>query len=687
MTVIIKPEYKILIIAPHPEDIVIACGGFVSKYSSQTDLLCIIPYENNSVLTHIPVNLLQEIFDNIAQRINFNKVYIGKNPETEDANRYYEDYLSEINIGDYDIILAPNKDERRADQKFAGNTFLKNILGKQTYKPTLQILRYELMNPLKTADYYEDITDVIDKKKNLISIYRNDNNYIEQMINLSKFRAFTSCYNQPGKYVEAYCEDDVNDILQIPDIINELTDKNYSNEQMAQLFMEENIQEKIDEFAHKHEGQKIILFGAGDYTRYVFKNYDISKLNIIAISDKRFEQDRQHEFYNLNCITPKALKDAEFDIIAVSEREFIPSYNFLTNMFEGGKNSAKDIFPLLKKELKNCDKDFVCARPFHTMSILPSGHCITCCPAYINNYTIGNSLQQSIKDIWNGKKAATLRNLLIDNDYSICDLNTCIQMELVQKKELSAYFDKDTGIVKMPDTIYMGWDYDCNVACITCRSKLIKNNQNELAHLKTIEPRVLEACKNAKLFYTSGNGDPFGSAYSRDLIKKVVEINPDIKFFIHTNGVLCTEKLAEELNIKDKIEKVIFSIHSSRKETYDKIVKYGNYEKVMKNAEWISRLKQQGQIKTFIMAFVVHKLNYRDMPDFVRIAEKYDALASFRYYRQWANNTEYTYEDMAVFEKWHPEYPQLVSVLQDDIFNSSHCSLDPTLRAIRLNKI
>ena len=71
------------------------------------------------------------------------------------------------------------------------------------------------------------------------------------------------------------------------------------------------------------------------------------------------------------------------------------------------------------------------------------------------------------------------------------------------------------------------------------------------------------------------------------------------------------------------------------------------------------------------------------MPDFVRLAEKYDAVASFRYYRQWANNTEYSYEDMAVFDKSHPEYEYFVATLKNDIFDSHHCSLDPSLKIIR----
>ena len=37
----IKDSDKILIIAPHPDDEVIALGGFISKYHNQIDILCV----------------------------------------------------------------------------------------------------------------------------------------------------------------------------------------------------------------------------------------------------------------------------------------------------------------------------------------------------------------------------------------------------------------------------------------------------------------------------------------------------------------------------------------------------------------------------------------------------------------------------------------------------------------------
>lgn len=685
----IKPDDKILLIAHNPDDTAIACGGLVCRYSSQIDVLCVnlneIEYEGQKFSAATSENLTYNTFNKIFDKLNITNFYITSSTENGKINTLEsltEECLSHFNIKDYDIILAPQKDEKNQEYRFIGNILVKNLLEKQGYKPNLKLLRYELWNPIKDANFYEDITSVTEKKKELILSYKTAD--INNIINMNKFRTFTSYLAGSAEYVEAYLIDDLNAFLQSPDIINADTEREFFNKDLELYFSNKNAQDIINNLANELSHKRVVIWGADEYTRYIFKKYDLSNLNITAISDKRFEQKRVHEFYGLNCIEPSELKNVDCDVILISDRDFVSSYNSLIRILSDSENETLDIYPLLKKEIADCENK-VCARPFHTASIFPSGHCITCCPAYINNYAIGNVLRQSFKNVWNSVNAKNLRKLLLRGDYSFCDLNTCIQMEPTDKNELAKYFIDENKTVNMPDTIYMGWDYDCNVACITCRNNLIKNDESSLNALQAIESPVLEACKTAKLFYTSGNGDPFGSTYARNLIKKVAEINPEIKFYIHTNGILCTEKMCEELKIKDRIQNVIFSIHASCKETYDKIVRYGNFDKVMENLEWISKLKQSRQIKTFIMAFVVHKLNYKDMPDFVRLAEKFDAKASFRYYRQWANNTEYKYEDMAVFEKQHEEYTQLVSILQDKIFDSPNCSLDPSIIAIREN--
>ncbi len=673
MNLSINPTDKILIITAYPEDLAVACGGFISKYNKQIDILCINRALNDAIYDE---------FIEITDKADVNKVYIQQPTEA-----FNKDFISSVDISPYSIILIPNKEDNNSERQYISNELLKELLEKQSHKSNLQILRYENWNPIKEANYYENITDVIDKKREIILSYKKTEgmNFADRVLNLNKFRTFTSNLNGLATHVEAYFIDNLSAYLCKPDIINEITDKDFSNNEIEIFLNEQKAQDKINDLKKRLQNKKIIIFCAGEFSRCLFKNYDLSGLNIIAIADRRFEEERIHEFYGIKCIKPQDIKNTDCDMILISAYDFVKFYDILTNTII--KDCDIEIAPIIQTNLSdimqgNCSNK-ICTHPFHIISIVPTGHCITCCPAYIKNFTIGNVFKNDFGNIWNGKRAKYLRNALKNGDYTTCDLKTCIYMELKDKKELYKYYETNSEDIKMPDTIFMGWDYDCNVACITCRNEIIKNDENKLRELQAIEQSVLDACKNAKLFYTSGNGDPFGSSYARNLIKKVVEINPQIKFLIHTNGVLCNENICNELNITDKIKGVTFSIHASCKETYDKIVRYGNFDKVIENLKWVSTLKKDGKIETITLVFVVHKLNYRDMKDFVKLAEEFGAIASFRHYRQWTNNTEYKYDDMAVFDKSHPEYCEFVKILQDKIFGSPHCLLEPGLKLLR----
>ncbi len=47
-----------------------------------------------------------------------------------------------------------------------------------------------------------------------------------------------------------------------------------------------DIQKKIDKYTKKYKGKKVVIYGAGKLSDYIFQNYDLSKLNIVAVADK-----------------------------------------------------------------------------------------------------------------------------------------------------------------------------------------------------------------------------------------------------------------------------------------------------------------------------------------------------------------------------------------------------------------
>ena len=137
--------------------------------------------------------------------------------------------------------------------------------------------------------------------------------------------------------------------LQIPDITNSKTKLGDKAMEFKEYLEQFDAQEKINKLVKKYKSKRVVLYGAGQFAQVVFQNYDLSGLNIIAIADKRFEQDRQHEFFNLNCVKPNDLKYMDYDVILISNFDYKMFVNILDEqILYGTKNAAVEIRPLIK---------------------------------------------------------------------------------------------------------------------------------------------------------------------------------------------------------------------------------------------------------------------------------------------------------------------------------------------------
>lgn len=54
----------------------------------------------------------------------------------------------------------------------------KKLIKKSGYKKSLKIARYEVWGTLRAPNYYEDITDFIDKKRELIECYESRKKHV-----------------------------------------------------------------------------------------------------------------------------------------------------------------------------------------------------------------------------------------------------------------------------------------------------------------------------------------------------------------------------------------------------------------------------------------------------------------------------------------------------------------------------
>ena len=101
----------------------------------------------------------------------------------------------------------------------------------------------------------------------------------------------------------------------------------------------------------------IILYGAGTFFKVIYDHYDLSGLNIIGISDVKFEKHEcDEEFCCYKKLSPQEMKDANPDYILVSTLKFVRIIeNFYADLFEGAKIKIK---PLINKPFKEIWQEF-----------------------------------------------------------------------------------------------------------------------------------------------------------------------------------------------------------------------------------------------------------------------------------------------------------------------------------------
>ena len=321
----------------------------------------------------------------------------------------------------------------------------------------------------------------------------------------------------------------------------------------------------------------------------------------------------------------------------------------------------------------------ICKHPFNSIQIQNTGDVYCCCCYWTGFYSFGNIFEKTFDEIWNGEKAKEFRKQFIENNFKYCNLSVC-----------EPYLDEITPeyIAEYPEKIEFSYDRHCNVRCIFCREK---ENKEENEYNRKKEKRIEEnfdrifspIIKKAKHIDLNSAGELFASKHSMEIVKKIIKINPNISFGIISNGILFNETNTKQLDLEDRINSVIISIHATKEKTYNKLIKKGNFKSVMTNLKYLSELKKKKeQFKDFQLNFVVTSINYKEMKPFVKLAKSIGARAFFiNYHKQIDSDKLMNNLDITIPS--HPKYNKFVKYLKDDIFNDKSCILSDYFKKLK----
>ncbi|MCR5261293.1 MAG: radical SAM protein [Candidatus Gastranaerophilales bacterium] len=323
--------------------------------------------------------------------------------------------------------------------------------------------------------------------------------------------------------------------------------------------------------------------------------------------------------------------------------------------------------------------DYICKNPWNYLNIEGNGNCNFCCSIFLKDkHFFGNILEQDIESLWNGEKAEAFRKDIVEGKYTHCDTDFC---KWVYKRFEDTFRIPDTdNITTVPYPTVVQFSYDCTCAqrCIFCRDEHLGLSKEQQAEWDSIiDSRLIPLLQNAKLLILNGSGEIFDSEHTRALLHKIIKKYENLKFELYTNGVNLTPENIQKYELENKIKIVHISVNAATRETYKKVFRADNFDRVMKNLQYIANLKKEGKIQTIHINFIINSYNYRDMKKIVQIAEQLDVIVSFAATIP-VEKASFTknVEDFAVFNPKHYLYNDFVKRLKDPIFNSKYCNLD-----------
>ena len=164
----INPRDKILVLSPHPDDESIGCGGFLLKYAKQCDVILLTdgakgnrewPEEKTKRVRH-------KEFKTVMASLGIQEwKALGIPDLTLDQ---HINCLRSLNLKKYRYILVPNREETHSDHKIIYGALKKEI---KRLKLQTRILEYEVWTPILYPTHHIDISELIDKKTELIQLY------------------------------------------------------------------------------------------------------------------------------------------------------------------------------------------------------------------------------------------------------------------------------------------------------------------------------------------------------------------------------------------------------------------------------------------------------------------------------------------------------------------------------------
>lgn len=111
----------------------------------------------------------------------------------------------------------------------------------------------------------------------------------------------------------------------------------------------------LKKLVKKLAGKKVVIYGTGTFFQYIQKNYDLSGLNIIGVSDMKFSNEQEgQDFLGYKIIPKSRIAEYPVDCVLVATLQYLSIVeDFCLNVFN--KTKIK-VYPLARIPLSQMIK-------------------------------------------------------------------------------------------------------------------------------------------------------------------------------------------------------------------------------------------------------------------------------------------------------------------------------------------
>ncbi|MBR2069433.1 MAG: FkbM family methyltransferase [Candidatus Gastranaerophilales bacterium] len=100
-----------------------------------------------------------------------------------------------------------------------------------------------------------------------------------------------------------------------------------------------DLQKRLNQLSKKYK--KIIIYGAGKLSDHIFCNYNLKKLNITAVADKKYENTNCETFHNIPAIRTEDIKNINADCILIFNKNANELISYLINLLNNKKTKIE----------------------------------------------------------------------------------------------------------------------------------------------------------------------------------------------------------------------------------------------------------------------------------------------------------------------------------------------------------